>query len=318
MKSQADLKKQVKELGRRALAQKLTIRWASNEIMPGAGEWKSPHRGSGDDFDGFDDYQPGDDTRDIDWNATALTGGQEVVLSRYREPRQIKAFIVCDVNKTMQFGTRRVSKHELAAELAATCVASVNKTRDRVGLLAFSEKRVEKILPVRTACNQMIPVLKGILTAQASAEGSGNGLSKALKQLPSSRSLVFLITDFLNWSETDWAMLKRTSRRHEIVCFYVQDQRERELPQVNWGWGPIGWLLGWIGCFYTLQDWTGAQKLVWVNKATQKSYAANFRNFQANVITRLKDAGCKRWAVVSTEEGDAARDKIRKLFRSST
>lgn len=316
MKTTPEIKQRVKELSRAAFAQPIAITWSSPEVMPGAGERRSPHRGSGDDFDGYDQYQPGDDPRDIDWNATALTGGQEVVLSRFREPRQLKAYVVCDVNPSMDFGTRRVTKRELAAELAAICVASVNKTRDKVGLLAFSEKNVECVVPHKNAGTMMIPILQGILSAKVRPEGQGDGLVKALKHLPQSRTLVFLILDFLNVSDEAWLEIRRASRKHEIVCFYVQDQRERELPQVNWGWGPIGWLLGWLGCFYTLQDWTGARKTVWVNKYTQKVYAANFRRHEAASIARAQKAGIRRWLVVSTEEGDAARAKIRQLFRS--
>src|SRR6185369_10296770 len=94
MKTTPAIKTLVKEIGRRAFAQPIAVRWASTEIMPGVGERKSPHRGAGDDFDGFDEYLPGDDPRDIDWNATALTGGQQVIVSKYREPRELKAYVV--------------------------------------------------------------------------------------------------------------------------------------------------------------------------------------------------------------------------------
>ncbi|HMO22661.1 MAG TPA: DUF58 domain-containing protein, partial [Candidatus Melainabacteria bacterium] len=93
------------------------------------GERRCVFRGEGDDFDGHDLYTPGDDVRTIDWNATALTGGQKVLVALYKQDSHLSSTVLVDVSSTMDFGTARATKRILAAELAA-CAG--NRTRDRV------------------------------------------------------------------------------------------------------------------------------------------------------------------------------------------
>ncbi len=309
----AETRQAIRDILRHVVFQAIPVRWRSSERMPGAGDRTSFFRGSGDDYDGSTEYVPGDDPREIDWNAYAATGGQQVLTNLYREPRDIKSFILADVSATMNFGTARVTKRHLAAEMAASCAKSMDETRDRLGLVLFSGSKVEKHIPTRAATRMMLPTLAGILETQQSANATGGGLTKALKVLPGSRSLVFIVSDFMNMNDDDWTALRNAARRHDIICFYVQDIRERELPEISWGKGPLGWLMNRLGCFYTLQDWSGNRKTIWVSKKTRAQYAANFRQHEASIVARFKNARC-RWLVVSTEEGDSAFPKIIKTL----
>ncbi|WP_045233602.1 DUF58 domain-containing protein, partial [Deinococcus pimensis] len=62
------------------------------------------------------EYQPGDEVRRMDWNVTARTGRLHV--RQYREERELTAWLVVDRSASMDFGTRRVLKRDLAAEFA--------------------------------------------------------------------------------------------------------------------------------------------------------------------------------------------------------
>ena len=59
-----------------------------------AGEYRSMFRGSGMEFDEVRSYNPGDDTRRIDWNVTARTG--EPFLKVFREERELTMLLVVD------------------------------------------------------------------------------------------------------------------------------------------------------------------------------------------------------------------------------
>lgn len=305
---------EVREIMRRIVRQAVPIRWRSTE-RTGVGERRSQYRGKGDDYDGLIEYTPGDDTRDIDWQAYAMSGGQDLLVRVYREQTDVRAYVLVDIGPTMNFGTARVTKRQLAAELATSCVASLDKTKDRIGVVAYSQHNVERVEKPRIACSDVMffTALTVLQTEQKAREGNGEGFLKAIKGLPTSRSLVFVISDFMNMSEKDWAALRRTANRHDVICMFVQDIRERELPDVSWGPGPIGWLTGMLGCFYTLQDWSGARRTIWVSRKTRAQYAANFRAHEANVLARIKDAHC-RSVIVSTEEGDSAYPKLLKTF----
>lgn len=308
----AEIRAEVREVMRNVVRQAVPIRWRSGERF-GAGERKSKQRGKGDDYDGIVEFSPGDDVRNIDWQTYIMTDGEELNVHTYRETTDIKSFVLIDVSTTMNFGTNRVTKRRLAAELGASCVASLNETKDRVGMMAYSAKGLERYIKPSIASIRSMFLTAATALASSEGKGSGNGLTKALKRLPSSRSLVFIISDFMNMTNEDWAALRRVARYHDVVAMFVQDVRERELPDVSWGWGPLGWLTGTIGCFYTLEDFTGARRTIWVNKKTRAQYAANFRAHEAAIVAKLQESRC-RSVIVSTEEGDHAFPKLVKTF----
>jgi uncharacterized protein (DUF58 family) len=307
-----EIRAEIKEILGRVVAQTVPVQWKSSERMPGAGERRSFYRGQGDDFDGMVPYRPGDDPRKINWKAYAASGGTQVMTNVYRQITDIKAHILCDVSPSLNFGTARATKRRLAAELVASCIKSLDETKDRVGVTFYSTNNVERILKARGATSMLFPALAGVLMTQEK-DGAGQGFARSLKRLPTSRSLVFIVSDFMNMTDSDWEALRSAARRHDIVCLYVQDLRERELPDVRWGWGPMGWLTGLLGCFYTLQDFTGAKRTIWVSKKTRAQYAMNFRKHESSVVSRFKEYRC-RWLIVSTEEGDSAFPRIVKTL----
>lgn len=312
MSISAETRQEVREIMRRVVKRDIKVAWRSSERM-GSGERRSVYRGRGDDYDGAVEYQPGDDTRDIDWQAYAMSDGNELLVNVYRQTSDIKSYVLVDVSPSMNFGTARVTKRRLAAELAASVVASLDKTKDRVGFLAYSANGLERVIKPSIASLRSMFLAAATVLGTERGEGSGNGLAKAIKRLPMGRSLVFVISDFMNMTDEDWLALRRAAKKHDIVCMYVQDVRERELPDVSWGWGPVAWLTSVMGCFYTLEDWTGARRTIWNNRKTRAQYAANFRAHEAAINAQLKEARC-RSIIVSTEEGDSAYPKLVKTF----
>ncbi len=297
-------KADIQAILKRVVARPIPVTWRSSSVRPGSGERRSFYRGSGYDFEAVEEYLPGDDPRDINWRATAQLDDEDVVLKDvHREPRDIKVFILTDLNPTMSFGTFRATKRHLAAELAACIMRSAEKTQDRVGFGSYTEARLEKWLPTRAPQRLLLPALVNILEQPASKAGStGSGLVKALAALPKKRSLVFVISDFLHLKDVERLALKKAALLHDVVCLIVQDRRERELPPV---WG-----------FYTFQDLrSGRRKTIFVSSRTRQRFRANFERHQEALTTFLKAAHIT-WLIVSTEEGDAAIPRIIKLFAS--
>lgn len=272
-------------------------RMRTHQRIPG--DRKSIHRGEGDDFDGHDLYSYGDDPRLIDWNATALTGGQQVFISLFKEESHLKSTVICDVSPTMDFGSSRVSKRILAAELAAIAVKSLSNTHDPVGLVTYSDSGVERRVPSRPSASMILPTILNIIESKCTDRpGKHSGLAKSLALVPRSPSIVFVVSDFLNATEADWEALKRTGRRHQVYTFFVQDIREKQLPDA-----------GWLPYLYSVQDHRGKRKDVWVTAKTRLLHEERFSAHEANVLQRLKDSHT-RPLVVSTDQGDAAISSI--------
>jgi len=308
MKANAETRQTAREIAKRIVAHAIPIRWRSSSQMPGAGERKSFSRGS----NGYDvvarvEYEPGDDPRDIDWAATAQTGGRIVLTTQYQEPREIKVFCLVDVNPTMDYGTNRVNKRELAAELCGSVIKSAEETNDKVGFVAYSTKAVEAQLSPRAAQVAFMPALVGLLEAPGNKTGTSSGLKGALSLLPRQKSLVFIISDFLNLTDDEKLALKHASHAHDVICLVVQDRRERELPAPLFSWFP--WEL------ITLRDiTTGQRRSIWLTKHNRRVWAENFQKHSDALLEFFKSAHCDR-AIFSTEEGEAAYPKIMKVFR---
>lgn len=299
-------KEVVRDIARRVASVKIPVgRMKTHQRLPG--DRKSIHRGEGDDFDGHDLYVAGDDPRTIDWNATAMTGGQQVLVALFKEEAHVKGSILCDVSPTMNFGSTRVNKRVLAAELAACAVRSLAQSHDPVGLVTYSRTGVERRIPSGSSASMMIPTITHILDSQHKERpGRHSGLAKGLALVPRTPSIVFVISDFLKVTDNDWEALKRAGRRHRVFAMVVSDLREREYPKV-----------GWLPYLYTLQDVDGNPQDVVVSKSTAIQFAAAAKARQEAILARLKD--CRAAAItVGTEEGGAATPRVLNFLQAPT
>ncbi len=288
----------VRDIARRVASVEIPFgKKRSHQRLPGSR--RSVHRGEGLDFDGHDIYQPGDDPRTIDWNATAMTAGQKLYVGLFKEEAYLKNTILCDVSPTMNFGSERVSKRVLAAELGACLTRSLGRTHDPVGLITFSQWGLERRVKAGSPQGMMLPIILHILETQHKVrDGEHSGLAKGLQLVPRSPSLVFVISDFINLTESDWDYLKKVGRRHRLVTLFVNDLRERELPKV-----------GWLPMLYTVRDAQGQEREVWVTRGTARKHAARWEERKQTVLARLKDCRASVFSV-GTDEGASAIPRL--------
>ena len=105
---------------------------------------QSRFRGRGMDFDELREYEPGDDVRAIDWNASARTG--RTFVKKYREERQLTVVFVVDMSASGSLGAGEATKREQAVEIAGVLALAALRSDHRVGLLLFTDT-VEKFVP---------------------------------------------------------------------------------------------------------------------------------------------------------------------------
>lgn len=310
MKAETEL--EIENILQRVAYCAIPIDWRTMNSLPGVGNRKGVRRGPGLDFLGTALFQEGDDERHINWVATAQAADDdEIYKTIYRQRKELKAHIFVDISLTMDYGTERNTKRGVAAEVAASIHYALDKTRDKVGCTLFSRDTVHETLPTRNARTNLIPALVNILEcerAEAVSRDSypGNGLDKALSLMPASRQLVFVISDFMNMSDADWDALGNLAVIHDVVCIYVQDRRERELPQ------PKG-VLGRFGYFLQIQDPSGLSKLVWNNAKTRRQWTENWKAHEARVSASIDERNCER-LILSTEEDESAMESVLSLF----
>jgi len=188
-------------------------------------------QGSGLDFDQIKAYQPGEPVRKINWAATARLGSQTPLVNVYHEEKSTTVMLLVDLSASMDFGSQRLSKRDLTAEISASLVYSALASHDRVGLLGFAADIMAYFPPRKEpAYQRAIP--ETILTA-SSYPGAVNfrAVASYLQQVLKQTALVFVLSDFLTDDSADLqAALFLLGRRHDIVPLLITDPLERDLP----------------------------------------------------------------------------------------
>ena len=202
-----------------------------------AGSYHSVFKGRGMDFDEVREYSPGDEVRTIDWNVTARAG--RTFVKKFTEERELTILLLVDISASGNFGSRAMSKRDLAAELASVLAFSAIRNSDKVGLLLYTD-RVERYLPPKKGRRHVLRVVRDIL--YHTPEGTGTDSVKALdvvNHLLHRRAIVFLISDFESPGDpvaTRAALrraMRQTNRRHDLIAVHVEDPHEKELPNVG-------------------------------------------------------------------------------------
>jgi uncharacterized protein (DUF58 family) len=215
------------ELFKKARRIEITARRLVDEQL--GGQYGSVFKGRGLIFSDVRPYYAGDDVRAIDWNITARMNAPHV--KQFVEERDRTVNLVIDMSASGYFGSRGVSKRELAAELAAVVAFSAIKNNDRIGLYIVTDK-VERYVPPKKGKRHVLRVIGEILAFQPVSRGTD--LSAALdllSKLARRRSVVFMVSDFLS---TGWERAMQIARRrHELVPVVVVDPLELALPSVG-------------------------------------------------------------------------------------
>ncbi|MGH8629974.1 MAG: DUF58 domain-containing protein [Burkholderiales bacterium] len=200
-----------------------------------SGDYQSPFKGRGMEFDESRPYQPGDDIRNIDWRVTARTGRTHTKL--FREERERPVFLWVDLRAPMFFATRGRYKSVLAAHMASLLGWSAVYHGDRVGAVIFSDDMHYELKPQRGKAavlrliKQMvrIPAWDGQFKPQSGAEAGVRALLR-LHRVARPGSLIFLLSDFRRLDDHIETELLRLSRHSDLVLVFIHDRLETELP----------------------------------------------------------------------------------------
>jgi uncharacterized protein (DUF58 family) len=120
--------------------------------------------GEGRVFETLKEWVPGDDTRTIDWKATARRG--KVMARQYEDERRQQVLLVIDAGRGMTAESEGVSRLEAVINAALQLAHSVVEHDDNVGLMVFADE-VQTFVPPGRGRRALRAVLDGL----ASAEG---------------------------------------------------------------------------------------------------------------------------------------------------
>jgi uncharacterized protein (DUF58 family) len=196
-----------------------------------AGEYHSVFRGRGMEFDEVRPYLPGDEVRTIDWNVTARTGQPHV--KKYVEERELTVMLVVDASGSGDFASQGRFKRELAAELASVLSFSATTNKDKVGLLIFTDK-VELYIPPRKGRRHVLRLIRDLLAFEP--QNNGTDIKMALdtvNQVLKRRSIVFLVSDFMDDPDLYAKPLFMANRKHDVIAVDLHDPLEVGIADVG-------------------------------------------------------------------------------------
>ena len=193
------------------------------------GEYHSVFKGRGMTFSEVREYQPGDDIRLIDWNVTARTSSPFIKV--FEEERELTVYLIVDISKSGEFGSRDQLKHEFGAEIASVLGFSAIKNNDKVGLILFSND-IEKYVVPKKGKSHVLRVIRELLYTSPSKNGTSIKVAlDYLLKVAKRKSVVFLISDFLD--EEYWSSLKVVNRKHDLIGIRLYDPAEMIFPDLG-------------------------------------------------------------------------------------
>lgn len=190
----------------------------------------TPLRGSGFEFDQIRDYSVGDDIRFIDWNAYARTNN--LMVKQYHQERSRSILIALDISASTEFGTGIYSKREYANTIAGMLAFAGHYGQDAVGLLLFSQD-VEFFVPPQHNRAHTYSMLNHIFHTQARMKGTSLGKLAQYLQKLKKKSLILLLSDFIDSQEYYYSSLKNAGKKHEIIAIRTVDFVETCFPSVG-------------------------------------------------------------------------------------
>jgi uncharacterized protein (DUF58 family) len=197
-----------------------------------SGDHRGLGRGTGLELDRIRPYEPGDDVRRIDWNATART-----LVPHVREDvpeRQLTAWLLLDHSASMHFGTADRRKTDVAEGAALVVGRFAARRGNRLGIVVFGTGP-DVVTPPAGGRRGMLGLLCALATEPAEEGGGQTSPARALALVGATRTppgVVVIASDFRG--PRDWLpALTNVAGRHAVVALEICDPREDALTDVG-------------------------------------------------------------------------------------
>jgi uncharacterized protein (DUF58 family) len=218
---------------------------------------------------------------------------------------ELDVWLVLDTSSSLDFGTGRASKHQLAWSAAGAFALLAARNGNRVGgVRSAPAKPRPSLMPARGGSAHVAGLLTMLLRdPPPSEEGDLGRAMEAVSRSAKRRGLVVVLSDFLGPPSWERPM-RALAHRHEVIAVEVFDRREVELPDV--------------GLIAVVDAESGRRRLVDTSDSLVRAkYAASGTKRRQAVAARLKGSGVDHLALRTDRDwvldfvGFVARRKTR-------
>jgi len=222
------------------------------------------------------EYRPGDDVRRMDWPVTARTTVAHV--RQTVADRELETWIAVDLSASMDFGTARCLKRDLAVAATAAVAHLTVRGGNRVGAVVGTGSHVRR-LPARPGRKEAQGLLRAVGHTEVRPGRADLGaLVDMLNRPPRRRGLAVVISDFLVPVEQWERPLRKLGVRHDLLAVEIVDPRELELPNI----GVIAFVDPESGAMHEVQT---------ADARLRARYAAGAAAQRAAIASALRGAG---------------------------
>lgn len=203
------------------------------------GDHRSRSHGTGFDFVGLRDWQPGDRFSSIDWAQSSLTNFAPIIIREFEQPSTATVIAVADHSLSTRCGIDGVPIAAAVARAVATIGLSATFFQDPFGLVTFDTgfEHIAAIRP-RTGKGHIVHCVDAYqfqrgLQAVKRVGGIGATIGGFLRR----KSMLPVISDFL--FDNPEEVLKELSflnATHDVFIVLIDSAYAFELPSVSAGW----------------------------------------------------------------------------------
>jgi uncharacterized protein (DUF58 family) len=203
------------------------------------GEHRSLFHGSGFDFVGLRDWQPGDRTSAIDWAQSTLTNFSPIVVRDFEQPSTANVIAVADGSLSTRCGIDGVPIAAAIARAIGTIGMSAVFFQDMFGIITFDTNftQLSAVRP-RIGKNQVIHCLEAYqFQTGLQPLKRAESLSMSLAGFMRKTSMVPVISDFLFDDAADVLQeLGHLNSTHDVFIVLIDSAFAFDLPPVSAGW----------------------------------------------------------------------------------
>ncbi len=193
------------------------------------GELHQKKRGQGTEFASLREYAVGDDSKAIDWNATARR--DRPVLRTYETEQEQRLLILVDAGRMMVSDLEGLTRFDRALN-AALCLALTGLSHnDQVGIGIFADKPL-LYLPPKRGNIYMNRILEATFSVEAKmVEPDYAGILAYFASAQKGRSLMVVLTDLTDptGSQALLSGLANLAPRHLPFCVTLKDRQVLEM-----------------------------------------------------------------------------------------
>ena len=198
-------------------------RLARTRALGALGLHRQRRPGAGREFDQIREYVVGDDTRDIDWKASARAN--QLMVTQHRSERHRDVLIALDTGRMMGLVADGHPLVDRAVDAALLIARASRLQGDRVGLMVFDDRVRQTIRPSNRSYQQA-RVAEALAAAAAKPVYTDfRALAEEIQLRRFSRSLVILLTDTRDpqLAAELARVLPIIAARHRILVLSIRD-----------------------------------------------------------------------------------------------